>query len=183
MLVGQEKNVLHHICILHLVSLSSAKSEPASLARCLLSLLRLRSGCRGSWLLLLLLRCRLFPTRIVDIIPCYVEEYRLDGDHGQLGRELDNIGEIHAADGILAETLDERRLDGLGQVLSGVFAEVVDVDDGSVALELAAEKVDQERAVVLVHLDVEDPVVGAALGVGELRGGALAELEGVVDEG
>ena len=147
-------------------TLRPSKTKPSPLRWLLLLLLPLRLLARHGSLERLgrSLRCL---SGVVDVVPGNVKEDGLDGDEDELGRELDNIAQIHAADGILAELLDEGCLpDGWG-VLLALLAEVIDVHDGPVALELAGEKVRKELDVVPVDIYVEGSA-GLASDVGEL---------------
>lgn len=138
----------------------------------------------SGWLLRLLLdiwrstlsrlsRCRR-TAGIPNIIPSHIQEDRLHGDQGHLGRELNHIVQIHASGGVVTQALDERGLASRGSVGSFFFTDVVDVDDGAVALELAVEEVVEEEDVFGGDVDVEG-AGGVGRGGGELGGGLFAE--------
>lgn len=78
-------------------------------------------------------------SRVVNVIPGNVEENGLDGHHLQTGRELDNVIEVGPADGIFVQLLDKRSAALILITLSLLLSQVVDVDDGTVALQLAID--------------------------------------------
>lgn len=80
--------------------------------------------------------------RVANVVPCDVEEDGLHGDERLLRRELDNVGKVDAADGVLVQALDEGRRGG-GAVLLLGLAQVVNVHNGAVALELAVDETGQ----------------------------------------
>lgn len=158
--------------------LRSAKPKPAPLLRLRRRALDRLCGSCGLWLGRALLA---HLARVVDVVPGDVEEDGLHGDEGHLGREVDDVVEVDAADGELVEALDEGRQGGGGGLLLLVLAQVVDVDDGAVALELAVEEPAEEFDGGGGNLDVEGLRVRGVGGLGE-AGRLLADARGVVDQ-
>lgn len=107
---------------------SPPKSEPASLLSRLLSLVSRSS--------LGIARLGLF-LRILNVIPGNVEENGLDGHHIQARRKLDNVVEVGTAKGIFVQFLDKRSVAFILLALSLHLPQVIDMDNGTVALQLA----------------------------------------------
>ncbi len=156
---------------------SPAKAEPASLLG-----LRWLAGClSGRWRLSCDGSSNRGLTRVANIVPGDVEEDGLDGDEGLFGRELDNVLEVDAASGELVQTLDQRgRGDGaLGQLL---LAQIVNVNNGLVAAELAVDEVRELPDGVARDFNVGGRASSARGRLGKLLGGKLATIRGVLDE-
>lgn len=119
---------------------------------------------------------------IVYIVPSNIKKNRLHRYQGHLGRELDDVGQIDAACRVLVQALDERFLDNVRRVLLLLLGQVVDVDDGTMALELAGEQVAQELEVRFCHIDVERAAAGGWRRLGQRRGGLFTEIAGMLNE-
>lgn len=120
---------------------------------------------------------------VINVIPGEIEEYGFGGDGVDLGGVLDNVFELDALDGPLAEPLDEGEvLAELG--LGGVVAEaLVDVAEGVVALHLPREEGLEEGDVGGGDLEVLRGAGGRGLGGrGDGLGRGLDEGVGVVEE-
>lgn len=76
--------------------------------------------------------------RVADVVPGHVEEDGLHWDERLFRRELDNVGKVDAAGWVLVQALDEGRIGGAVLLLG--LAQVVDMDNGAVALELAVDE-------------------------------------------
>lgn len=75
--------------------------------------------------------------RILNVIPGNVEENGLDGHHIQARRKLDNVVEVGTAKGIFVQFLDKRSVAFILLALSLHLPQVIDMDNGTVALQLA----------------------------------------------
>lgn len=75
--------------------------------------------------------------RIVNIVPGNVEENGLDGHNIQTRGKLDNVIEVGTAKGIFVQLLDKRSVAFILIALSLHLPQVVDMDNGAVALQLA----------------------------------------------
>lgn len=118
---------------------------------------------------------------VANVVPGHVQEDGLDGDQGLFGREFHNVVEVHAAGGVLVQTLDQRRGRRRALLLL-LLAQVVHVDDGLVAAQLAADEVVQGLDSVARNLNVWCREGRAGLGARELLGGVLAAIKSMLDK-
>lgn len=81
---------------------------------------------------------------IVDIVPRNVEEDGLDRDHLFSGREFDNVFEIGPTDGVFIQLLDKGNVAFVLVDLGFLLPQVVNVNNGAVALQLAINHPFQE---------------------------------------
>ena len=74
---------------------------------------------------------------VVDVVPGHIEEDGLDGDHCLSRGEFHDAVEISPTDRILLQLLHEGKVAFVFDSLGLPLAQVVDVDNGAVALQLA----------------------------------------------
>lgn len=124
-----------------------------------------------------------YPPRVVDVIPRDIQKDRLDRNRRHLRRELDDVRQVHAFRREIVQKLHEGRTHDVRVAGGGLGgAQVVNVDDGAVALQLAVEEAGEGGEGLCGDLDGEGGGTGGR-GGGDGGGRLLGGGEGVVDEG
>lgn len=126
--------------------------------------------------------CSSLLLRIVNVIPGNVEKNGLDGYNIQTRRKLDNIIEIGTAKGIFVQLLDKRSVAFILIALSLHLPQVIDMDNGTVALQLAINHLFQKFDGSRGYVKAQGELIRRGLCVWKFSDGLEAETQSTVDE-